>query len=81
MSRKFLYTFSGKLWQYQAPKGGWYFISLPIEMSKEIREIFQHQEEGWGRLKVNAEISGIKWDTAIWYDSIKATYLLPIKSE
>ena len=78
---KISYTFSGKLWQHKAPKGGWFFISLPAEMSQEIRENFKNQEEGWGRLKVTAEISGIKWETAIWYDSKKETYLLPIKSE
>lgn len=75
------YSFSGKIWQYQSPKGGWYFISLPCDISKEIRENFKTQEEGWGRLKANAEIQGVKWETAIWYDSKKASYLLPIKSE
>lgn len=50
-------------------------------MSKEIRENFRNQEEGWGRLKASAEIDGVKWETAIWYDSKKTTYLLPIKSE
>jgi hypothetical protein len=81
MYRKISFTFSGKLWQHQAPKGGWYFISLPIEMSKEIRKNFKNQEEGWGRLKATAEIGLVKWETAIWYDSKKTTYLLPIKSE
>jgi hypothetical protein len=80
-SMKISYSFSGKLWQHQAPKGGWYFISLPVDMSREIRENFRNQEEGWGRLKASAEIDGVKWETAIWYDSKKTTYLLPIKSE
>jgi Domain of unknown function (DUF1905) len=81
MSAKISFTFSGKLWQHETPKGGWYFISLPIEMSREIREDFKNQEEGWGRLKACAEIHRVKWDTAIWYDRKKKTYLLPIKSE
>lgn len=65
------YSFSGRLWQHQAPKGGWLFISLLMKMSKEVLENFRNQEEGWGRLKASAEIDGVKWETAIWYDSKK----------
>ena len=78
---KISYSFTGKIWQHEAPKGGWYFISLPVNMSQEIRENFRNQEEGWGRLKATAEIAGVKWETAIWYDTKKTTYLLPIKSD
>lgn len=34
-----------------------------------------------GRLKVSAAIKNIEWKTAIWFDSKKETYLLPIKAE
>jgi hypothetical protein len=44
---KISYSFSGKICQHQAPRGGWFFISLPAEMSQEIRENFRNQEEGW----------------------------------
>lgn len=38
------------------------------------------QEEGWGRLKIKAQLGNSQWDTAIWWDSKSNTYLLPIKS-
>ena len=50
-------------------------------MSKEIRDNLKDEEEGWGRLKAGAEIGNTKWDTAIWFDTKRKTYLLPIKAE
>lgn len=80
MQAKIKYQFSAKLWQHQAP-GGWVFVSLPEDMSKEIRDNLQFQEEGWGRMKATARIKDIEWDTAIWFDKKANTYLLPIKSD
>lgn len=74
------YQFSAKPWKYSG-KGAWIFVSLPQELSQEIREVFLLNEEGWGRLKVTAKISETEWQTAIWFDSKQKTYLLPLKSE
>jgi hypothetical protein len=80
MSGNIKYEFSEKPWQHLSP-GGWYFISLPKEMSIEIRSLLKSQEEGWGRLKAIAQIGNSQWKTAIWFDSKNETYLLPLKSE
>lgn len=74
------YTFTSVPWQYQSA-GGWYFISLPEEISKEIRENLRWQEEGWGRLKATAQIGQTEWKTAIWFDTKMNTYLLPLKAD
>ena len=68
------------MWQHQG-QGGWYFVSLPKEISKEIRENLKLQEEGWGRMKATASINQLEWDTAIWLDKKQDTYLLPIKGD
>jgi len=73
------YAAEGKLWQHSAP-GGWHFVSLPTEISTEIRELLQSKEEGWGRLKVTVRIGDSTWKTAIWYDTKHKAYLLPVKS-
>jgi hypothetical protein len=74
------YKFLAKVWQYPSPEG-WFFVSLPEEMASEIRENFQNQEEGWGRLKVTAKVSQSEWKTSMWFDTKYRTYLLPLKSE
>jgi hypothetical protein len=79
MNVKIHYTFESLLWQHATPSG-WYFISLPVEVAREIRENSKWQEEGWGRLKATARIGNSEWNTAIWYDTKHQTYLLPIKA-
>ena len=76
---KIRHTFTSSLLQHSA-LGGWYFVSLPNDLSLEIRSQSKHLEEGWGRLKVNATVDGLSWNTSIWYDKKLGTYLLPIKA-
>ena len=80
MSNKIGYKFSGKVWQYNPPSG-WHFVSLPHELAHEIRAALKSEEEGWGRLKVEAVIGNSKWKTSIWFDTKMNTYLLPVKTE
>ena len=80
MQGKINYKFSAKLWK-DASSGGWFFVSLPKNISKEIKGSLKQQEEGWGRMKTIASIKNIEWNTAIWFDTKSNTYLLPVKAE
>jgi len=77
------YKFSAKAYQYSSSveMSGWTFVSLPKELSIEIRDNFKWLEEGWGRMKVIAKIGNSEWQTAIWFDTKQDTYLLPLKAE
>ncbi len=79
MIGKVKYEFNAILWQHSAT-GGWHFLSLPEKTSEEIRTLFKSSEEGWGRLKATAKIGASEWNTAIWFDTKRNTYLLPIKA-
>ena len=74
------YKFTAHIWKHSATEG-WYFVSLPIESSEEIRLNMKWQEEGWGRMKAKAKIRETLWDTAIWYDTKLNTYILPVKAD
>lgn len=74
------YNFKGQIWKHNAD-GGWHFVSLPKDISADIRNHLKEFEEGWGRLKVTAYTLDITWQTAIWFDTKKDTYLLPIKAD
>ncbi len=80
MTGQLNYTFSAEVWKYSGTNG-WYFVSLPLELSEEIRNSHQWQEEGWGRLQAIAIICNTEWKTAIWYDTKQQRYLLPIKAD
>ena len=73
------YEFTATTWQYSGAT--WVFVSLPQEMSKEIRMYFKSEEEGWGRLKTTARVGSSQWETAIWFDTKANTYILPLKAE
>jgi len=51
MNGKIEYAFSTKMWKDDSPSG-WYFVSLPKIISKEIRKNFGWQEEGWGSIRI-----------------------------
>ena len=74
------YAFSSKLWKFDG-KGGWYFVSLPQDLAQEIRSHSKSLEEGWGRMKVTAEIGSSTWKTSIWFDTKLQTYLLPVNAQ
>lgn len=75
------FEFVARVWQHSGTPGGWYFVSLPQKMSGEIRYLFKEREEGWGRLKIRANIKDTEWETALWFDIKQNTYLLPLKTE
>ena len=76
------YEFSAKVYHYStsADMIGWTIVSLPKEISIEIRDNFKQLEQGWGRMKVTAKIGNTEWQTAIWFDTKQDTYLLPLKA-
>lgn len=82
-SKGIKYEFTAKAYQYSSSADmiGWTFVSLPKELSTEIRENFKRLEEGWGRMKVTAKTGKSEWKTAIWFDTKQNTYLLPLKAE
>ena len=75
-----MYKFTAEVWRHDS-SGGWYFVTIPKSVSEEIRSLFGELEEGWGRLKANATIGASNWDSAIWYDTKRESYLLPLKAE
>lgn len=79
MHGKIQYEFNAISWQHEG-QGAWCFVSLPSDLSTEIRTHLKWQEEGWGRLKAIAKIGSSTWETSIWFDSKRACYLLPLKA-
>jgi hypothetical protein len=79
MNFKITYLFESTIWKHSS-SSAWYFVTLPNDLSLEIRELFGKEEEGWGRLKVRAQTGRSEWQTSIWWDSKKGAYLLPLKA-
>ena len=80
LQKEIEYSFKAKPFHH-SPTGGWVFVALPVKVSAQIRQKHKWDEEGWGRLKARARINQTEWNTAIWFDSKKNSYLLPLKAE
>lgn len=74
------YTFTSELWIYSG-QGAWHFVTLPSDMSKEIKENFSTGQKGFGSIRVEATIGDFTWNTSIFPDNKLNAYLLPIKAE
>jgi len=75
-------VFEAELWIWDARRDdSWTFVSLPVEASEEIRALADGRRRGFGSLRVRVTIGGSTWQTSIFPDSARATYVLPIKRD
>ena len=75
-----MFTFTSELWLYPG-EAAWYFLSVPPDMTDEIRAIFGSAARGWGSLPVEVTIGSSSWRTSIFPDTKSGTYLLPVKAQ
>jgi len=61
--------------------GGWYFITVPVEISDDIKQGFGDMTRGWGSLPVIVKVGVSNWKTSIFPDKKAGAYILPVKSE
>jgi hypothetical protein len=73
--------FEAELWLWDARQAdSWTFVSLPAEMSAEIRDLVGGTaRRGFGSVRVQVTIGGSTWLTSIFPDSGSGGYSLPIK--
>ncbi|MFN7161330.1 MAG: DUF1905 domain-containing protein [Candidatus Gracilibacteria bacterium] len=74
------FTFSAQIWIYEGP-ASWHFVSLSVDISKDVKAHFHGASRGWGSLPVNVSIGNTIWKTSIFPDSKKAMYILPLKAD
>jgi hypothetical protein len=72
--------FEAELWLWQARRPeSWTFVSLPADVSEEIRELTGGQARGFGSVRVRVTVGGSVWTTSIFPGSAQASYVLPVK--
>lgn len=72
------FAFEAELWV--AENGSWHFISLPVDAGDRIRERVDPSRPGFGSVYVDATIGRTTWQTSIFPDSSRGTYVLPVKA-
>jgi hypothetical protein len=72
------YRFPAAVWRWDGP-AGWHFVSLPEDIADEIEERFGSTAKGFGSVRVQVTIGATTWETSLFPDNKRATYLLPVK--
>jgi hypothetical protein len=74
-------AFESELWLWDARRNdSWTFVSLPVEASQDIREMFDGgPRRGFGSLRVRATLGGSTWTTSIFPGGADGCYVLPVK--
>lgn len=76
-----VYKFKAEVWKYQFEGAtAWHFITLPKDTAAEIRFLSTGRTAAWGSLRVSAQIGKTSWNTSLFPDSKRGSYLLPVKA-
>lgn len=71
-------SFTAAVWEHDGA-GAWHFVSLPEAHADDIEERYGHRAAGFGSLRVEVTIGTTRWQTSIFPDRKRGTYLLPVK--
>jgi hypothetical protein len=74
-----IYNFQAEIWLYDGP-AAWHFITLPKPVATDIEQRYGHLKRGWGSLRVLLEVNGAEWETSIFTDKQRQSFLLPLKA-
>jgi hypothetical protein len=71
-------TFDAEVYEHEG-EGHWHFLSVPEDVSDDIEAEYGHRAGGFGSVKVEATIGGSVWQTSLFPDAKRKTYVLPVK--
>jgi hypothetical protein len=69
--------FSEKLWFWRGP-APWYFVTVPLEQSQDLKAISGFVTYGWGMIPVTVRIGKTEWKTSLFPKD--GRYIVPIKA-
>lgn len=74
-------TLTGPLKMWSNDEGRMHFLSVPEELSGEIRAHAMLVRRGFGSVKVEVSIEGFTWRTSVFPSKSTGGYFLPVKME
>jgi hypothetical protein len=73
-------TVTGPLWLWSGDGGSWHFITVPEDLTGEIRAQSLARRGGFGSVRVEATINGVCWRTSV-FPQKSGGYILPVKKD
>lgn len=68
--------FSGEIWYWRGPSP-YYFVTVPAEECRELKEIAGRVTYGWGMLPATVRIGATEWKTSLFPKA--GGYVVPLK--
>lgn len=68
------------LWRWSGEGGSWHFLTIPEELSAEIRAQSLLRRGGFGSVRVEVSIGEVCWRTSV-FPQKTGGYILPVKAE
>ena len=78
MAESATYRFTASVWKSPG-ESGWHFLTVPFDIADEIDEISASSRNGFGSVRVEATIGTTTWQTSLFPDSTRRSFLLPVK--
>lgn len=72
-------AFEAALWPWAA-RPNWVFLTLDPALVDAVRLGAMMAPRGWGSVRVEAEIEGIRWQTSLFPERSTGLYVLPVKA-
>ena len=72
------FRFEAVLWEWSS-SASWVFLSLPTDVTDEIRERSTRPRRGFGSIPVAVSIGDTSWTTSVFPHSENDTFILPVK--
>jgi len=76
------FQFSAPIWKWDG--GNWFFVTLPAEMSEDIKTFASDARVGFGSVKVDVQIGETHWKTSLFpskdANEGRGGYFLPVKA-
>jgi hypothetical protein len=73
-------TVTAPLWIWTGENGSWHFVTVPEELSDEIRAHCLAAMRGFKSARVAATINDVSWRTSV-FPMKSGGYFLPVKAE
>ncbi len=64
------------MWEWRGP-APYHFVSVPVEIAQEIKELASAVTYGWGMIPVAGKIGNTSFTTSLWAKN--GTYAVPLK--
>ena len=74
------YCIKAKVWLWSSA-ASWHFVSIPEDISAEIKFMFGYLKAGWGSLPVKLTIGQTTWKTSLFPNNKTNCYIIPLKAE